>query len=69
MISTKAGTTGFAFGASVDLNKFQVRYGRSYYHITGAYNELAINFKLNKLVHLGHPGDKLKWNSEYPDWD
>ncbi|PQJ11593.1 hypothetical protein CJD36_007295 [Flavipsychrobacter stenotrophus] len=69
VIKTKTGSAGFAFGVALNLNKFQVHYGRSYYHIAGAYNEIGINFALNKLMGLGKTGEKIKWNAEYPDWE
>ncbi len=62
------GSTGFAFGLGLELNKFQVHYARSYYSIAGAYNELSITMKLNKLMHAGDWADKYHFNSVYPDW-
>lgn len=69
VIKTKTGSAGFAFGVSLNLNSIQVHYGRSYYHIAGAYNEIGLNFALNKMFGLGKLGDKIKWNAEYPDWE
>lgn len=48
-LTDKKGLAGFAFGASLQLNKFQVHYARSYYSIAGAYNEFGLNLCLNKL--------------------
>ncbi|MEO6831418.1 MAG: type IX secretion system protein PorQ [Chitinophagaceae bacterium] len=45
----KKGLAGFSFGASLNLNKFQVHYARSYYSIVGAYNEFGLAMNLNKL--------------------
>lgn len=67
-IKDKAALAGFAFGASLYLNKFQVHYGRSYYHVSGAYNEIGLNFNLNQLFHVGGMGDKINWNASYPGW-
>ena len=69
VIKTKTGATGFAFGVGINLTKFQIHYARSFYHIEGAYNEIGINFSLNKLMKLGKYGDKIYWNNEYADWE
>lgn len=67
-IKDKPGLAGFSFGASVYLNKFQVHYARSYYHVAGAYNEIGLNFAMNKLFNIGKTGDKINWNADYGDW-
>ena len=67
-ISTDPGLAGFAFGLGLYLNKFQVHYARTYYHISGPYNEIGITMALNKLFGLGQWGEKAKWNTEYEDW-
>ena len=41
------GLNGFSAGAGVLFSKLQVRYARSYYQNTKAYNQLGINIKLN----------------------
>lgn len=68
-LKDKQGLAGFSFGAGINLNKFQISYARSYYHITGAYNEFGLNLSLNKLVNLGKSGEKINWNTKYEDWD
>jgi len=60
--------SGFSFGASLWLNKVQVHYARSYYHLAGAYNEFGFNFAMNKLLHLGNGGNRIGWNNDYPEW-
>ena len=67
-LQTIQGVAGFSFGASINLNKFLIHYGRSYYHIAGPYNEIGITMRLNKLCGLGAAGEKIGWNSEYTDW-
>lgn len=67
-IKDRTALAGFSFGAGIYLNKFQVHYARSYYHVAGAYNEFGINMMLNKLIGLGKGGEKMHWNTEYPDW-
>jgi len=67
-ISTDPGLAGFAFGLGLYLNKFQVHYARTYYHVEGPYNELGITMALNKLFGLGQWGEKVKWNAEYDNW-
>jgi hypothetical protein len=68
-LSTQPGLAGFAFGLGVNLNKFQVQYARSYYHVAGPYNEIGLTMALNKLFGLGAWGEKVKWNAENPDWE
>jgi len=68
-LQTLKGVAGFAFGATVDLKKFVVTYGRSYYHIGGAYSEIGLTMRMNKLFGLGHTGEKIHWNADYPDWE
>lgn len=69
LLQTLPGVAGFAFGVGIDLNKFVVHYGRSYYHIAGAYNEIGLTMKMNKLFGLGNAGEKIRWNKEYTDWE
>lgn len=68
-LQTVPGTTGFSFGVCANLNKFVINYGRSYYHISGPYNEIGITFRMNKLFGLGKFGEKVRWNEVYPDWE
>lgn len=64
-IKDKPALAGFSFGASIYLNKLQVHYARSYYHIAGPYNEIGLNFQLNKLFNIGKTGDRINWNADY----
>lgn len=68
-IKDKTGMAGFAYGVGIDLNKFQVHFARSHYHIAGAYNEFGLSMALNKLVGIGKAGDKINWSATYPDWE
>lgn len=68
-LSTQKGLAGFAFGLGINLNKFQIHYARTYYHIAGPYNEFSLTMALNKLFGLGQTGEKIHWNAEYPDWE
>ena len=68
-LQTDPGLAGFAFGAGINLNKFQIHYARSYYYISGAYNEISITMSLNKLFGLNQLGEKIGWSKEYPDWE
>lgn len=67
-LKDKTALAGFSFGGSLYLNKFQVHYARSYYHLAGAYNEIGFNFTLNKLVPLGRSSEKIHWADQYEDW-
>lgn len=53
----------------VSISICRIHYGRSYYHIAGAYNEIGFTMMLNKLVGLGKTGEKIGWNDQYPDWE
>lgn len=66
-LSTLPGLAGFAFGAGLELTKFQVHYARAYYHIAGAYNEISLTLALNRLIGLNKTGEKMHWNTVYED--
>lgn len=63
--SESKGLAGFSFGASVNLNKLYVRYGRSYYGSAGAYNEIGLSFQLNKFFSIGKKTEPWGWNKNY----
>lgn len=44
---------GFSFGLGLNLKKMQIHYGRSLYHLSGAYNEISVNFNMKKMFGLG----------------
>ena len=69
VVADKPGLAGFSFGIGVDLKRFHVQYGRSQYHIAGAYNEFGIRMQLNKLFGMGKMTDRMHWDASYPDWD
>lgn len=62
-IKDKPATAGFSFGLDLYLNKFQVHYARTFYHVAGAYNEIGINFAMNKLLDIG--GNNSSFNADY----
>ncbi len=68
-LSTQPGLAGFAFGFGINLNKFQVHYARTYFSIAGPYNEIGITMALNRLFGLGKTGEKMHWDTIYPDWE
>ena len=69
VMTTDPGLTGFAFGLGINLEKFQIHYGRSYYYVSGPYNEIGITMALNKLVGWSSKtGEKIHWNDEYDNW-
>jgi hypothetical protein len=68
-LSNMPAMAGIAFGLGLELNKFQIHYARSYYSIAGAYNELSITMKLNRLMKIGNLGDRIHWNKTYADWE
>lgn len=66
-LDDKKGLAGFAFGVGLNLNKFQVHYARSYYHIAGAYNEFGLSMRLGKITGIGHATERWGWNKDYPE--
>jgi len=66
-IKDKKGLAGFSFGAGINLNKFQIHYARTYYHIAGAYNEFGINMSLGRITGIGRATERWGWNAEYPE--
>lgn len=66
-IAEKKGLAGFSFGASINLNKIQVRYARSYYHIAGAYNEFGLQLNLGQLTGIGKGTERAGWNVAYTE--
>ncbi len=68
-LQTAPGLAGFAFGAGINLNKFQIHYARTYYYVSGPYNEFSITMCLSKLFGLNQLGEKIHWNGDYPDWE
>lgn len=69
LIKDKPALAGFSFGFSLNLNKIQVHYARSYYSIAGAYNEIGFNMQMNKLFSIGKWGNKVGWRDSYTDWN
>ncbi len=55
------GLIGFSLGAGVLFNKLQVRYARTYFQNTTAYNQLGLNIQLNEYFGLGKWGEQIKW--------
>jgi hypothetical protein len=66
-VKDKPGLAGFSFGAGINLNKFQIHYARTYYHIAGAYNEFGLNMSLGKLIGIGKATDSWRWNAAYTE--
>ncbi|MEN9340569.1 MAG: type secretion system protein PorQ [Bacteroidota bacterium] len=60
-ISEKKGMSGFSYGAGLYLNKFTLHFARSYYHISGPYNELGLSIQLNQLIGSGG----IAWTTHY----
>jgi hypothetical protein len=56
-----SGLVGFSLGAGALFPKFQVRYARTYFQNTNAYNQLGINLPLNKFIGFGKWGEKAGW--------
>jgi hypothetical protein len=55
------GLVGFSLGVGAILPKLQIRYARSYFQNTTAYNQIGINLPLNQYFGLGKWGEKIGW--------
>jgi hypothetical protein len=55
------GFNGFSVGASVFLGKFSLRYARSYYQTSSAFNQVGLNLTLNQYFSSGKSGEKTGW--------
>lgn len=55
------GLAGFSLGVGAILPKLQLRYARSYFQNTTAYNQIGINLQLNQYFGLGKWGEKIGW--------
>ncbi len=55
------GLVGFSLGAGAILPKLHLRYGRTYYQNTTAYNQLSLNLPLNRYFGFGKWGEKHGW--------
>ena len=55
------GLVGFSLGVGALFPKLQLRYARSYFQNSTAYNQLGINLPLNKYFGLGRWGEKNGW--------
>lgn len=55
------GLTGFSLGASLLLNKLNVRYARSHYQNNTGYNQFGLTMTLNQYFGLGKFGERIGW--------
>jgi len=55
------GLVGFSLGVGAILPKLHLRYGRTYYQNTTAYNQLSLNLPLNRYFGFGKWGEKNGW--------
>ncbi|NCX95337.1 MAG: hypothetical protein EBX41_02805 [Chitinophagia bacterium] len=67
-LKAKPGATGFAFGVTLLFNKLDLHYGRSIYHVAGAYNEFSLSVPLQKMISINGGKMASLWNAEYPNW-
>lgn len=63
MISQQ-GLSGFSLGIGVIVNKIQLRFARSWYQRTVAFNHLGISLPLNQWMGLGKFGDRIGWKPD-----
>ncbi len=66
-LKDKGALAGFSFGVGLHLDKFQIHYARSYYHIAGAYNEFGLTMSLGKITGIGHATERWGWNADYKE--
>jgi hypothetical protein len=55
------GLNGFSLGASLLLEKLQIRYARSHYQNNTAYNQFGLSMTLNRYFGLGKFGQRIGW--------
>ncbi|UYQ91479.1 type IX secretion system protein PorQ [Chitinophaga horti] len=55
------GMSGFSFGVGVIITRLQIRYARSFYQNSTAFNHFGINLPLNQWTGLGTFGEKIGW--------
>ena len=55
------GLVGFSLGVGALFPKLQLRFARSYFQNSTAYNQVGINLPLNKYFGLGRWGEKNGW--------
>jgi hypothetical protein len=48
-VDTKTGMVGFSLGIGVKLNKFNIAYGRSVYHLAGGSNHFSFSMNLDEF--------------------
>ncbi len=48
-IPTRVSTVGFSWGFGLNLQKFQLSYGRATYHLSGASNHFSLTINLNEF--------------------
>jgi len=46
-ISQKKGLSGYSFGTTIRVKRFQLSYGNGIYHIAGSNHQIGLNFNLN----------------------
>ncbi len=64
----KPALSGFSFGGSINLDRFQIRYSRSIFNLAGTTNEFGLNVNLATTVGIGRATERLRWNKVYSDW-
>jgi hypothetical protein len=55
------GLIGFSLGAGVLFNKLQLRYARTYFQNSTAYNQMGLTMPLNQYFGFGKWGEQIGW--------
>lgn len=66
-LQEQKGMSGFSLGVGLYLNKYNIHFARSYYHITGPVNEIGLTLNTGQLFGIGvGKGDtKINWSEKY----
>jgi hypothetical protein len=63
-LQDQQGMSGFSFGVGVVMNKLQLRFARSWYQRSTAFNHLGISLSLNQWMGIGRLGDRIGWKQD-----
>lgn len=58
------GVSGLSFGVGVVVKKLQLRFARSWYQRSTAYNHLGLSLPLNQWMGLGKLGERIGWSTQ-----
>ncbi|MGN6508214.1 MAG: type IX secretion system protein PorQ [Chitinophaga sp.] len=63
-LPNQGGLSGFSFGLGVIVKKIQLRYARSWYQRSIAFNHIGLSLPLNQWTGFGKFGDRIGWKPD-----